>query len=250
MDLQEIVKRYADGLAFADTQPHPRRVNPRTGVIYLTGVKSLPEQDAVHAVTTWWGAEFSSDFIPPNGQVEGVKYNTIPRAKCDHVFTTDHNLHPPEWAVEVKHIALIGDNGKRNDYAVAKVLSPFLKDRSLLHDVVRLRSDPPARRLAVIGYTFDYDLTTCTEARLRHPEHPEEIQNIEDVVNNNGGVLSIQPLLNFADGILRVRNFVVGPMCQEKFLAWRHPCGGRGLVFGWEISNPNTTVGFDPRHPW
>jgi hypothetical protein len=249
MELAEIVRRYAQAFSAIDEEADSGRVNQRTGEIYLPGVKSLPETDAVAAIVNWWRDEFPDGGTAPNGHEIGVRYSEIPRAKCDHILTTDGDASAPEWAIEVKNITLIGNNGKRNDFAVSKVLSPFLKDRSLLHDVLRLRTNPPGRRLAAIGYSFDYDADTCKEARRRHPENLAVVSNIEEVCALNGGNLMIEPLMNFATGILQVRNFIAGAPYVEHFDAWKHPCGGRGIVFGWEVRNP-TAEGFDPRHPW
>lgn len=248
MELQEIAERNAEGLQEIDHLDHEIRLNQRTGVAYEPGVKSLTETLMVQALDDWWGARYENDFVESSHSVS-VKYPNIARAKCDFVFTTTGATTPPEWAVEVKKIELIGNNGKRNDYPVGKMLSPFLKDRSLLHDVRRLRADPMARRQAVIGYAFTYDYESCETALNNHPGHLAEITEIRKVCHNNGGRLTVTPLLQFADAVLRVRNEVEGPLVQVPFEAWRHPCGGNGLVFGWEVKQVQGED-FDPRHPW
>ena len=147
-------------------------------------------------------------------------------------------LHSPEWAIEVKHIALVGNNGKRNDFGVTKILSPYLKDRSLIHDIYRMQKHGVAQRKAVIGYCFSYDNESCQEAKRRHPESIEFIQNIEEVLRGNdpeGRKYSAMPMVEFANDIFSERNLVFNLEVREFSNAWRHPCGGKGIVFGWEL---------------
>ncbi|MDU7428270.1 MAG: hypothetical protein E7K79_05780 [Actinomyces urogenitalis] len=66
-------------------------------------------------------------------------YPSLPRsAKLDHVLSaTGHDERgEPEWGIEIKRLQSLGDNGKVNDFLTAKVLSPYLRDRSLLHDAL------------------------------------------------------------------------------------------------------------------
>jgi len=249
MDLQQIVDRYAQALTSLDSTMDDAGANPRTGEIYLPGIKSQVEAKLVKAIDEWWAQNYPSELDGPQSNRIGVAYPEISRTRCDHVINTDQDTEF-EWAIEVKNIALVGNNGKRNDFAVSKILSPFLKDRSLLHDVVRLRTYKLARRHAVIGYAFGYNTMTCARSLELHPEHADTIANIKEVCLTNGGDLTINPLLEFADGIMRVRGLVTGVMCSSNFQAWRHPCGGEGTVFGWEVRRPERDAMFDPRHPW
>lgn len=250
MELADIVKLYADGLAAADpvcaAPPAPR----------LPGVPSLTENEALREIHAYWSRVRPADTTAPNGHWLHHNYPTIRGAKCDHVFTTDSDPSAPEWAVELKRPQLVGDNGNNNDYYVTKMLSPLLKDRSVLHDAARLRHDPPARRLAVVGYFFTYNDASLEEAGRRHspayrnhPKHGDRLENIRAVVKKNGGELDPGPLIRVTDVVLRGRHFVRGDTAMANFDAWRHPCGGKGVVFGWEITNP-ADEHFDPRHPW
>ena len=71
-----------------------------------------------------------------------------------------------------------------------------------------------------------------------HPKLLEVIGNIRDVCKKNdpvNGEYSAKPMIEFADEILQNRN-LVKPLITKKFEnAWRHPCGGSGLIFGWEL---------------
>lgn len=125
MELQQIVDRYAEAIRHVDgTNPAAPGTNARTGAVYRNGFKALGEHAAVEAIDDAW-----ETLHPGERQVHstGVRYPTLPAtAKCDHVFTTDHQLDEHEWGIEVKRLQFVGDNGKRNDYAVGKVLSPYL----------------------------------------------------------------------------------------------------------------------------
>jgi len=239
MDLVDIVTRYAEGLSAIDRDVTLERANQRTGEVYLPGLKTMLERDVVDQLDQWWAHTHPNDFVNSSAHATQISFPGQTRNSCDHVFTTVGPTDPPEWAVEVKYLQLIGDNGKRNDYAVAKALSPFLKDRSLYHDILRLRRDPIARRLAVIGFSFTYSEETCEEARQRHPEESRRISEIEAVCRSNEGHLSPRPLVEFADGIFGIKELVFGNYLKANFEAWRHPCGGRGVVFGWEVKREN-----------
>ena len=245
MEIQGIVDRYAEALSAIDVAGLAPRANQRTGEIYLPGLKTMRESDIVKEVDSWWSANHPEDFVSANAHRIEVPFPGSPRNKCDQVITTEGSEKDPEWAIEVKYLQLIGDNGKRNDFAVAKGLSPFLKDRSLYHDVLRLREEPIARRLAVVGFSFVYDSDTCVNALRRHPQESARIREIQSVCNTNGGSLSIRPIVEFADGIFRVRELVEGQYCRATFEAWTHPCGGRGVVFGWEVRRDGQRTGSD-----
>lgn len=241
MELNEFILRVAEGLTHVDAADAGGRSSQRTGQAYLPGVKTMTEVQFVSAFANWWVEAHPNDLKSSYGDPFAleVKYPSISRAKCDLVFCTDGStLQAPEWAVEFKHISLAGDNGKNNDFNVPKMLSPYLKDRSLMHDLGRLREDPIAAKQAVIGYCFDYSFDTCDEALRRHPDKADVIKNLRSVcrsVDPKGGVYSVLPLVEFANEIYKNEG-LVGDLHKAAFSnAWRHPAGGNGWVFGWEV---------------
>jgi hypothetical protein len=250
VELQQIAERYAEAIAHADARVANVRVNTRTGAPYLPGFKSLDESSAMGVIDKVW-----EELHPGERHVHrtGVPYPGLRRTACDHVLSTDSLGHEAdEWGIEVKRLQLVGDNGKANDYAPGKTLSPYLKDRGILHDAARLREYGFTRRVAVIGYSFDYDSTTLAEAERRHDSSQARvvIAEVRRVIERNGGHLRTRPLIEFAEAILALRGFTTGPRAQAEFEAWCHPAGGRGVVFGWEVRRPQLEPDYDPRHPW
>lgn len=250
MELQQIVDRYALAIERVDATVATSGVNTRTGVVYQPGFKSLNEEPALDAIDEAW------ELLHPGERqihVMKVRYPDLSATtKVDHVITTDGVEIQPEWGLEVKRLQFVGDNGKRNDYATTKVLSPYLKDRGMLHDAIRLREYGFTRRVAVIGYSFDYDQASLREARKQHHSASSRsvLREIAKVLEVNGGHLRTRPLIEFADAIMGLRGLTAGPRAQAEFEAWRHPAGGRGVVFGWEIRRPRLEPDYDERHPW
>ena len=239
MELAQILDRFIEGLLFVDRNTDFVGANRRTGEVYLPGVKTMNEPKFVEELLDWWRIHHADDFRPANASDREVPYVGLSRASCDLVFSTDGSpLSSPEWSIEVKHIALVGNNGKNNDYGVQKILSPYLKDRSLIHDIERLGTHGKGKRKAAIGYCFDYNFDTCAEALRVHPQHSAIIHEIREVCRKNdstNGSLSVIPMIEFADEIFQRRN-LVKPVITKSFAdAWRHPCGGHGYVWGWEL---------------
>lgn len=249
MELRAIVQRYAEAIEVSDTPHQVVIANPRTGEVYRGGFASLGEVRATEAIDAAWTKLYPGEL---SDHRVGVPYPHIGRAKADHVITSDGRAEP-EWAIEFKRLQFTGNNGKRNDFTTGKMLSPYLKDRSLLHDALRLQASDFTRRVAILGYSFDYDSATLAEARRRHAgngEHLEVIDEVAKVVRTNGGQLRVSPLVEFADAIMRLRGLVKGPRAEARFEAWEHPAGGPGWVFGWEVRRIGREPGFDVRNPW
>ena len=239
MEFRQILERFAEGLVVVDASTTHESANQRSGEIYLPGVKTLREPRFVEELLNWWRGAHPSDFNPRDASEREVPYPEVSRASCDLAFSTDGSpLAKPEWSIEVKHIALVGNNGKNNDYGVPKILSPYLKDRSLIHDINRMRKHPIGKRQGVIGYCFEYSFETCKEALVIHPEHEDYVKNVRAVCKSNDpseGKLSALPMAEFANEIFLANNLVKPLQVIEFSNAWRHPCGGRGHIFGWEI---------------
>lgn len=253
VELQQIVERYADALAHVDATTTVVGTNARTKAHYQPGIQPMTESVVVPLIDDAWEHLHSGERQFRQTEVHYPTTDVPSTTKLDHILTTDGLLdEAPEWGIEVKRLQFVGDNGKNGDHEVAKVLSPYLKDRGMLHDALRLREYGFTRRIAVIGYGFDYDATSLAYAATLHTAASlaaATVQNIARIVKNSGPLYN-RPLIEFADAILGLRGWVSGVRAQADFEAWRHPSGGRGVVFGWEIRRPWLDPGYDPRHPW
>lgn len=255
MELEDVVARYSAALSALDRTITPAQVgaNAKTGRPYLPGVRALSETKAVAMVDDWWASNYPQDFPDITTERLNISYPGLKRWQhrtgCDHVFTTFSRLKLPEWAIEWKRIQLVGDNGKKNDYGVGKTLSPYLKDRSLYHDVRRLRHYGLASRHAVVVYGFNYDDATLSRTALEHPGSTEVISNLRETCEGNGGHLLMDDLMDFAENIFRGKDLVIGPRVRAKFDGWRHPAGGQGVLFAWEVNRPEFNPNYDPRNP-
>jgi hypothetical protein len=239
MDLIQIASRFADGLLHVDSSTNTVTLN-RKKEPYLQGVPSMLEDAITKEFSEWWMHSYPEDFEPRGSLTTQFPYPTLSRARCDLVFSTDGTSQPPEWAVEIKRIQQVGDNGKNNDFGVTKMLSPYLKDRSLKHDVLRARAHGFARRHAVMGYGFSYGPDTLLETARHHPSRREHLDNIGAVLRVNDPIglqLDTRELVDAVDTIFQAQDLVKADLVVVPFTGLnRHPCGGRGLVFAWEVN--------------
>lgn len=240
MDLKLITERFAEGIVSIDQGLTNLRVNEQRSMIYQPGAKTLGERELVSAVTGWWTGQYPTDFNSSSDYALAteVSYPSISRAKCDLILSSDGSpMEYPEWAIEVKHISFAGNNGKNNDYNVQKMLSPYLKDRSLIHDIRRLKENPMGQKQAVLGYCFEYTADSIREAHEKFSElHDMEVlNNLSAVLHKNQGPLVIDEIAGFADQIFEGLN-LTDPLVATRFKgAWKHPAGGNGTVFAWQI---------------
>lgn len=238
LDISTIVERIADGLVAIDAMA--LRSKPK----YLRGLPSMLEPDVCAELRDWWHETYPKDFNPP-GAI-GIQ-RAYPRPKksrrgplCDLVLSTDGTWPDPEWAIEVKRIQLVGDNGKNNDFGLPKVISPYLKDRSLVHDAIRLRTSGLSKRCAVVGYGFEYDQSSLAAAMQFHKGARQRaaisaLQSVctkNDPTNLNYGLL---PLIDVVNVLLAQQCLPKSSVHTIRNNVWTHPCGGRLRVFAWEI---------------
>jgi hypothetical protein len=238
MDLSHILNRIAEGLVYVDKNAEIYN-SSRNGIEYLPGLTTIYEPQCAKELMDWWVKKYPADFKSPLEVYINFSYPEHPGNKCDIVFTSDKSdSEKPEWAIELKKIAFLGDNGKNNDYGPSKLISPFLKDRSVAHDVVKLKEADIARKKAVIGYGFNYSEDSLKIALEKHPKYSERIKTAIKIVKSGGtsdNKLELKPLLEIADFIVSKLNYV-NPLVTIPFNgAWRHPLGGDGIIFAWEF---------------
>lgn len=250
VELHEILGRVAEGIPAVDSLTTTitvgnRKTDRATGKLmpgktFLPGVKTMREPQFIAELVDWWKISHPEDFSPSLAIRTQEPYPDLPAGNdCDIVLSSNNSpLTKPEWAIEIKHISFCGDNGIKNDHGVQKMLSPYHKDRALIHDIERLSLSSLGARKAVIGYCFDYSFASCEEATKRHPEEVSRITNLKATCQGNdpvNGILNVGPLVDFADAIFQRQGIVKSHSRQMFTGAWRHPCGGNGTIFGWEV---------------
>jgi hypothetical protein len=253
VELQHIVERYAEALAYVDRTTTFIASSRNAGkVFYQPGIQPMQEEVVVPFLDAAWQHLHPSECLMRQTECDYPSNQVPGNPKIDHIFETEALPYSQrEWGIEVKRLQFVGDNGNNGDYEVAKMLSPFLKDRGVLHDALRLREYGFTRRVAVVGYGFNYDSSSLDKAAVRHTTGlaSATVRNIRRLVRINGP-LHFRPLVEFADAILRLRGWTIGPRAEATFEAWEHPSGGTGVVFGWEIRRPQLEPDYDARHPW
>jgi hypothetical protein len=143
-------------------------------------------------------AECSSDYTQFS---LGVPYADGSRQSCDLCLGT----HPAwEWAIEVKMLRIMGDNGKPNDNILMHILSPYPAHRSALTDCTKLLASGLGRRRAVVIYGYDY------------PDWP------------------MDPAIE-AFETLAGHRVVLGERVEVAFAGLVHPVHRQGRVFAWDL---------------
>jgi hypothetical protein len=121
----------ADGAAAAD-RVRPVAVSHRSGASYRPGIGPHTESQTVKLVMATL-----ADAFPDRYQRYGlgVRSTDGSRQACDLCLG-----EPPgwDWAIEVKMLRLMGDNGKANDNILTHILSPYPAHRSALTDCDKL----------------------------------------------------------------------------------------------------------------
>jgi hypothetical protein len=114
---------------------------------------------------------------------------------------------PWMWAIEVKMLRLLGDNGRPNDNMVTHILSPYPAHNSSLTDCTKLLASQLGIRKAILIYGFDYP---------RLPMDPA-VEAFE---------------------VLASRDVKLVSRTVATFNGLIHPVHQRGRVFGWEVQSP------------
>jgi hypothetical protein len=81
-----------------------------------------------------------------------VPYPAVARSRCDVVV-----LGPDPWAIEIKMLRLMGDNGKPNDNMLMHILSPYPAHRSALTDCEKLLVSGFPQRKAIVIFGYEYE---------------------------------------------------------------------------------------------
>jgi hypothetical protein len=196
--LQVIVDVFAEGIVAADAL-RPRAKSVRSRKPFRPGIGPHSERQAIDLVTEQMmrlrPTEFASRLAPQ------VPYPAAPRSRCDLCVGTRPRW---EWAMELKMLRFLGDNGKPHDNILLHILSPYRSHRSALTDCEKLTESGFECRKAILIYGFDHD------------EWP------------------LDPAIEAFEQLARHR-VDLGDRTTAKFDRLVNPVHSRGRVFGWEI---------------
>lgn len=197
MLLADLVADFAAGIQAVDSLA-PVASNPRTGVSYQPGIGPHEEPQTIKLVMA-----HLVDTDPERYDSYGldVPYADGTRQACDVCLGAPGSW---DWAVEVKMLRLMGDNGKLNDNMVLHVLSPYPAHHSALTDCGKLLGSRLGRRKAILIYGYDY------------PNWPMDpvIEAFQTLASRD--VNLAKPVVASFDGLI-------------------HPVHCRGRVFGWQL---------------
>ena len=252
MDLDTISRRISEFLPDVDSITQTQRTSRTGSGAYIPCVGTIWEDDFTREVVQEWSktkpAElpgFSNDWLE-------VRYPNH-RGNCDLClkgkgYNSGFGEPPFEWAIEMKYVRFIGDNGKNNDYGVTKVASPYRKDRSSVLDAERLEGFDLARRKAIVMYGFEFDSDSYNSAedwcnthssssdRKKNLQRAKDMKGVldkEDPMTHKMELSSLIPLFEAAAG---TRGIKLGQVIQHTFDGLdRHPLYKKGRILAWEI---------------
>lgn len=195
--LADLVTDFARGIQAVDAQA-PAASNSRTGASYQPGIGPHTEAQTIKLVMAHLADTDPERYRPYR---LGVPYADGTRQACDMCLG---GPEPWRWAIEVKMLRLMGDNGKLNDNMVMHILSPYPAHRSALTDCTKLIASQLGTHKAILIYGYDY---------AGWPMDPaiEAFQMLasQQVLLTDSAIASFDRLI--------------------------HPVHRRGRVFGWQI---------------
>jgi hypothetical protein len=165
--------------------------------LFAPGIGPHSEAETVRLVVNEL-TQFSTSYINLR---QGVPYPLLPRQKCDLCLDAEE---PDGWAMEIKLLRLLGDNGKLNDNMLMHILSPYPQHRSAVTDCLKLLASGFKSRKAVIVFGYEAAEWPLTPA----------IDAFEALAS-------------------RIAELRASPSAY--FGGLRHPIHSNGRVFGWEL---------------
>ncbi len=245
MELKDIVSAMAKGLEEVDqTTTIQNSANPETSNYgnYLQGVGCLGEHQFRDELGEWWNARFAKCKF-----LRELKYPENGRWKCDIALTSvidesglrmDDDL---DWAIELKYIRFIGDNGKVNNFGLGKVVSPYKAEHSSVGDAIRLAQTKMGKRKAVVMYGFEFDhlsVSNCRQILEKMGLNDERAIQMEKAIragthNGEWDLELIAPIYKAACESMGIK---LGDLIVEGFSDLsRHPNYRIGKFLAWEV---------------
>lgn len=198
LQLETIIDDFTACLVRVDAQA-PQAVNARSKMPYQKGIGPHPEGQTVEMVTSEMEA-----YVPVrySGLIAtSVPYSDAPKQKCDFCIGSDSSW---DWAIEVKMLRMLGDNGKPNDNILMHILSPYSRDRSAVTECEKLSSSTMGHRKAILIYGYEAEKFPIITA----------IDTFETIA---------------------MTKVSLSPRVAAGFSGLIHPVHASGAVFGWEL---------------
>jgi len=252
MELAVVVRRLVESLIEVDATTHIQRESRSGSGAYIPCVGTLWEDDFTKAALLNWNAKHPEDFDGFSENWVEVKYPGR-RGNCDLCIRSDDftpELGGPqyEWAIEMKYVRFIGDNGKNNDYGVTKVASPYRKDRSSVLDAERLGEFDLAKRKAIVMYGFEFDSASFDHAihwcesmsevmdKSKNLERAKNMKNVLHKENPDTHEMSLLDLVPLFEAAVGVRGIRLSEVVHSPFEGlMRHPLYRKGRILAWEV---------------
>lgn len=149
VSLERFVADFATALVQADAK-RPQATNARSKVAFQPGIGPHSEGQTVKLVGDELERRDPHEYA--HRIAYGVPYPEVPRQKCDLCIGPVNNW---DWAIEVKMLRILGDNGKANDNILMHILSPYPAHRSALTDCEKLGASRLGAQKAVLIYGYD-----------------------------------------------------------------------------------------------
>lgn len=198
MLLEELVADYALGMQLADKK-EPQAVNQRSKEAYQIGIGPHTESDTVSLVFNELRSLYPEKYL--NKIHFNIPYKVNRRQKCDLCIGHEDQW---DWAVEIKMLRFMGDNGKSNDNILMHILSPYPQHRSAYTDCEKLINSGLEGRKAILIFAYEYDDISSLPA----------IEAFEVLVRNK---------------------YEVSKRVQMSFNDLVHPVHKKGTVYAWEL---------------
>jgi hypothetical protein len=249
MRLNDIVQAMVDGLIKVDQTTtrinHARNATSNYGN-YLPGVGTLTEAQFRDELADWWNVSVPGYFMERE-----IPYPENRRCKCDiglvrkEVWMEDEEIdrHHTEldWAIELKYVRFVGDNGKINDYGLGKVVSPYKGQHSSNLDAMRLSKTSMGKRKAVIMYGFEFDKLSVSKCRkiLRKMGLPDDRAiELEKTIRAGtyNGIWDLELIAPIYEAACKSMGINIGKMILGDFSNLsRHPNYHIGKFMAWEV---------------
>jgi hypothetical protein len=150
INLEVFISDFAACFRLADLR-RPQAVNIRSKEVYQVGIGPHSESQTVKLITDELQQYSPQEYKDKIGI--SISYPNSRRQKCD-LCLGDSPVW--DWAIEVKMLRLLGDNGKLNDNILMHILSPYPEHSSVLPDCVKLVNTELSSNKAILIYGYEH----------------------------------------------------------------------------------------------